>query len=276
MAFTLTTYLRLRLDDNLTTNARYNLERIDEIGARILTTQALDTNVNSRNNINLLPENTNVGGSGSGGTVTVGSSSQTISLLQVYASSLAGNFNLSTTGDLRIVKGDYYTGFTAPSSALSSNLMFSLPDADGASSQVLGTDGNGGLGWYSVLAANLTPARVVISNAEGNVSVSSVTADELTFMQGITSGVQDQIDTLTTLVTGKPDSETATWANADGTSKTVAHSFGTRNVAVTILDNSDNYNTIEVDIDRTSTDEIVLTSSSAPATTWSVILQEGL
>lgn len=64
----------------------------------------------------------------------------------------------------------------------------------------------------------------------------------------------------------------ATWSNADGTSKTVTHSFGTRNVIIQVIDVNDSYRNISVDITRPTDNTAVLTSSEAPATSWEVLV----
>ena len=88
MAFTLTTNLRLRLDSNLTANSKYNLERIDLLGAAFQTDSTDTVNIRSRSNIQIEPESPDVGGSGSGGSVTIGTADHSISTLQIYASAL--------------------------------------------------------------------------------------------------------------------------------------------------------------------------------------------
>lgn len=64
--------------------------------------------------------------------------------------------------------------------------------------------------------------------------------------------------------------QVATWANGDGVSKTVAHSFATDNVLVQVED--ENGEEIGVDTVDKQAGQVVLTSSSAPATNWKVYL----
>jgi len=69
---TTTRYLRLRIPANATQDARFNLERIDTLGASFVLDQALTLRVRSAVNVLIEPQSSDVGGAGTGGTVTVG------------------------------------------------------------------------------------------------------------------------------------------------------------------------------------------------------------
>jgi len=69
LATTLTNNLKLRLSEDLTANARYNLERIDLLGG-VVPTSTDTVTIRSRTEINFLPNNADIGGVGSGGTGT--------------------------------------------------------------------------------------------------------------------------------------------------------------------------------------------------------------
>lgn len=117
---------------------------------------------------------------------------------------------------------------------------------------------------YSKLAA-LTANRALLSDASGFVSASSVTNTELGYVSGVTSAIQTQLD-------AKAKHAAATWANADGTTKAVTHSLGSKDVIVQVYDMDDD-SQIEVDsIVRTSTSVVTLTASQAPATNWRVVV----
>jgi len=90
-------------------------------------------------------------------------------------------------------------------STLNNGASLTLPTADGTSGQVLKTDGSGNLGWVSNSATltgagstidteDLTASRALISNASGKVAVSDVTNTELSYLDGVTSAIQTQID----------------------------------------------------------------------------------
>lgn len=86
MATTLSRYLRLRIDSNLTANARYNLERIDTLGSTFVVDSTNLLNIRSESDITIEPESADIGGAGTGGSVSIGTSSHEISTLSVYAS----------------------------------------------------------------------------------------------------------------------------------------------------------------------------------------------
>jgi hypothetical protein len=88
MAFTLSRNLKLRIDSNLTANSKYNLERIDLLGSTFLVDSTNALNVRSQTDILIEPNSADVGGSGSGGSVTIGSANHLISTLSLYASAV--------------------------------------------------------------------------------------------------------------------------------------------------------------------------------------------
>lgn len=92
MAYTLSRNLRLRLDSNLTANARYNLERIDLIGSSISPDTTDTLRIRARENITIEPQSADVGGSGSGGSVSIGNTDHSLDSVTLYTTS----FNLSS------------------------------------------------------------------------------------------------------------------------------------------------------------------------------------
>lgn len=85
MATSLTRNLKLRINSNLTADAKYNLERIDLLGTTFLVDTQNSLNLRSEVDINIVPESADIGGSGVGGVVTIGSAAQNITSLNVYA-----------------------------------------------------------------------------------------------------------------------------------------------------------------------------------------------
>lgn len=71
-----------------------------------------------------------------------------------------------------------------------------------------------------------------------------------------------------------PRTLSAQWLTADGTTKTITHNWGSRKIIVEVLDNSAGYITIWPDATRPTTNTVVLTSSEAPASAWTVLLSE--
>lgn len=92
MATTLTRNLKLRIDSNLTANSKYNLERIDNLGATFLVDSTDTLNIRSVTDIAIEPESPDIGGSGVGGTLTIGTPDHSISSVTVYSDT----FNLQT------------------------------------------------------------------------------------------------------------------------------------------------------------------------------------
>lgn len=73
MAFTISRYLKLKIADDLSSDAKYNLEKIDSLGAVFARDTESDTNIRSSQNISLLPEDPSIGGSGNNsGSITLG------------------------------------------------------------------------------------------------------------------------------------------------------------------------------------------------------------
>jgi hypothetical protein len=85
MAASLTRNLKLRISSNLTADAKYNLERIDLLGTTFLVDTQNSLNLRSEVDINIVPESADIGGSGVGGVVTIGSAAQNIESLRIYA-----------------------------------------------------------------------------------------------------------------------------------------------------------------------------------------------
>lgn len=75
MAFTISRYLKLKIADDLSSDAKYNLEKIDSLGAVFARDTESDTNIRSSQNIALLPEDPSIGGGGNNsGSITLGDS----------------------------------------------------------------------------------------------------------------------------------------------------------------------------------------------------------
>lgn len=73
MATTLTRNLKLRVNSNLTADAKYNLERIDTLGSTFIVDSTDTLRIRSRTNILLEPDSSDLGGNSSGGTISLGS-----------------------------------------------------------------------------------------------------------------------------------------------------------------------------------------------------------
>jgi hypothetical protein len=88
---TLTRNLKLRINSNLTADAKYNLERIDLLGSTFLVDTTDSLNIRSKTNILIEPESADVDGSGVGGILNIGTSNHELGAVNLYAT----QFNLS-------------------------------------------------------------------------------------------------------------------------------------------------------------------------------------
>lgn len=94
MSTSLSRYLRLKIDSNLTANSKYNLERLDLLGSTFIVDSTDQLDIRSKSSIFLEPNSADIGGTGSGGTVSIGSASNDIDTFNVYADQMlfSGSF----------------------------------------------------------------------------------------------------------------------------------------------------------------------------------------
>jgi len=297
---TLTRNLKLRISSDLTADSKYNLNKLDSLGS----IYQIDTNdvakIRSKSDIQILPNDSDIGGSGTGGTVSFGSIDQPLSNLSFYADavSFSGGFGLEDqavggTQKLNIkYKSDLLNAVDTVAdrnlnidmegadrqlvlggnlSILNYNLAFTLqadtswtlPADNGSDGQVLTTDGNGLLSWTASSAASIEGLNDTdINNPQDGEGL----------VYNSISGLWEN---------GNPTAligaETAyNWEPADGLTKTITHNLGSQQVLATVLDTTDNYKTIEIsDVTRPNNNQIVLTATSAPSGgNWLVLLKE--
>lgn len=153
MANTYTPNLNLVKSSDLTPNAIYNLDQIDlmagMLGITFDTTTLL--RIRGKTDIVIEPESAAIGGTGVGGTVSIGTPSHHVSLaLYVDALHLEAPLDLDAQTQLRWYDADNsnYVAFRAPA-AVPADVVWSLPAADGLPAQTIVTDGAGNLGWAS-------------------------------------------------------------------------------------------------------------------------------
>lgn len=184
MSFTLSRYLRLRLDSNLTANARYNLEKIDLIGSVIAIDSTSNTNLRSRIDINIEPESAVVGGSGTGGTVNIGSPDHYIDEFNVFA--------LNVTGV--------------------------LPDQTGHAGQVLQTDGSTA-SWQTVAGATgVQSAEGNWLTADGTTKVFTHGLNNTDVIVSVIDTATNELIGVSSVVVTSPNAITLTASEAPSTS----------------------------------------------------------
>ena len=88
----------------------------------------------------------------------------------VTPSKIANSGDFAFPADVRFkdADGSHYVGLQAPST-ISSNLVWTLPAADGSANQVLKTDGSGALGWATDSALTLVDEDNMSSNSASSV-----------------------------------------------------------------------------------------------------------
>ena len=88
----------------------------------------------------------------------------------VTPSKIANSGDFAFPADVRFkdADGSHYVGLQAPST-VSSNLVWTLPAADGSANQVLKTDGSGALGWATDSALTLVDEDNMSSNSASSV-----------------------------------------------------------------------------------------------------------
>jgi len=129
MAVRYTTNLRLRIEDELTADAVYNLQRIDELGAVFKLSTSSTVELSSAEDVLIQPNNPAAGGSGIGGLVRIGSSGQPADDVNLYAA----RFNLNV-GELNLGNATLTGNYTIPWSRLdtSGGTLASFPDFQSA------------------------------------------------------------------------------------------------------------------------------------------------
>ncbi len=146
------------------------------------------------------------------------------------------------TGEMRFqelaANGTTYTGFKAPDS-LAANVTYTLPNADGASGQVLSTNGAGSLSWSAatnLTATNISSNTTLLANSNNFVNTSA--ARTLTLPTAPANGTIIQIQDVSgsasvnniTVVSGGTDTIGTVGASGTTTSFVINSNFGIVNL----------------------------------------------
>lgn len=161
----LTTNLKLRISNDLTDDAKYNLRRIDLLGRNNPFSGSGNLLIRAAEDITLQPNSSSVGGSGTGGILNLGDSNQPVEL-KLNATSIDfsnatlenftpnfGTATVSTSGGIELIDSGSNYKITMAAPSLSADYSLTLPVDDGGSGQVLSTDGSGNLSWVTVSGA---------------------------------------------------------------------------------------------------------------------------
>lgn len=283
--------LKLRINSNLTSDAVYNLERIDLLGATLLPDSTNSLNLKSEADILIEAESSDVGGSGTGGTVSIGTANHLLSSIGLWATAVNVPVALGLkdqgalgTKHLRIKYNSTLSG--AVDSVADRTLSVDLEGQDrslilGGSLGLLGGDLTLTLSGASSI---ILPQAGTLSTLSGIETLTNKTIDGLlnTFTnlagavfpsQTGNSGKFLQTNgTVTSWVTvggvSGVATNTGTWTT--GTSFLFNHGLNSSNIVVSVID--DQNDIILVDTDATDSNNVTLTSSEAPTGSWRVVI----
>lgn len=199
-----------------------------------------------------------------------------------------GNQIVRTTNKLEVAKGGFSTTIEA-ASGLAANTVLLLPPDNGTSGQVLQTDGSGQLAWATAVGSGTvtsvdlaTPAEFTVSGnpvtTSGTITVSKANQAANQVWSGPTTGAAAQPAFRSLVLADLPASvlgqEVVIWAQLDGSSKVASHSLSSSNVAVSLIDLSDNTIIHVGSVVVTDSSTITLTASEAPSISgWAVLIQ---
>jgi hypothetical protein len=121
--YTITRYLKLKIADDLSADAKYNLTRIDALGATFINDVTETLNIRSAADIQLEAEALAVGGSGRGGSITLGTPAN-------YSNIIAYSTAFSLRSALSLPTGaSSYLALAAAQSGLNGSLTLGISGA---------------------------------------------------------------------------------------------------------------------------------------------------
>ena len=106
---------------------------------------------------------------------------------KVIANTNTTGFNIYEQLQLSDSDGSHHVGFVAPST-VASNLIWTLPAADGSANQVLKTDGSGALGWSSISSNSATATALQTARAINGVNFDGTADITVTAAAGTLTG----------------------------------------------------------------------------------------
>ncbi len=219
---TLTRNLRLRLSSDLSADSTYNLLRLDQLAGTFLPDADGNSVVRSTGDITIQPQSSDVGGTGTGGLVNLGTPDQPLTSLVINADSVSfsSGFGLSDTaagGDKSLAL--VYKSDINGSVDTVANRTLSI-DLDGADRSL-------------VLGANLTLTGSSLAlTTTGATSVTLPLSGTLSTLAGTETLTNKTLAAGSNTITGLADANIASGAGISGTK--VLASFGNQYVESTV------------------------------------------
>lgn len=188
MATTLTRYLKLKVADDLSADAKYNLNRLDTLGGVSGATFSVDStdnlNVRSRGDIVIEPQSPDVGGSNSGGLVQLGVTNHLVEVLL-----LTSSFKVNSSLSLKHGATAYYLSLS-PVSTASANSTITLDTVN--LNRSIKIDGDGTLARVNATGTTqnileISGLTTALSVGQGGTGSTTAAAASFSLLGGLTN-----------------------------------------------------------------------------------------
>jgi hypothetical protein len=127
MATTISRYLKLKIDDNLSADAKSNLAKIDELGAIFRTNAEDNVDISAKGNISFQPADPAIGGSSGTGTITFGDTNNSAASIDFYSTTVRLRSKLQIRNGVSGLN-DTFLSLAAAVENTTADLTFSLAD----------------------------------------------------------------------------------------------------------------------------------------------------
>lgn len=243
MSISFTKNLKLRIDSRLDDDSKFNLNRIDTLASLYQTNVNDQAIVRSKTDVFITPNSPDIGGSGVGGIVEVGSPDQLLSAFIVNATSIS--FNATTLSLLNTTGTNFL------------NLQFT--SADTAANRQLSIDllaGNRQVSLGGNFSINRDFAVLLTTPTNGQVLAYNFATSQWINEDPSSSSTSDSV---------------STWLPGDGAVKIVNHGLNSQHIRVQLFNELNQV--IEIDtIEATDLNNVTLTANRVPTGTWTVLL----
>lgn len=169
---TLTRYLKLKVDSDLSADAVYNLQRIDALASTFVIDATEKLKIQSKGNIEIEPNDLALGGSGTGGSVEIGTSQHSNVDFKAFTSSFKVDSGIETKNQAATASNYLKLAFDASGDLSNPRLLkFDLGGTDrtisfDSSGTVVTKDGSGDV----TIAGDMTATGGFVGNLTGNVT----------------------------------------------------------------------------------------------------------